>query len=155
MDFITSDEKKQLEEQLSKHLSDRKAISERIAAARELGDLKENAEYHAAREDQGLNEAKIRELENRLKNAHVADESEIPENMVFLGATVQLRDVDSGEEDLYRLVGNATGDFSLDYIEVTTTSPMGVALMKAHVGETIRVDLPKGVKHFEIVKMVD
>jgi transcription elongation factor GreA len=155
MDFITSDEKQQLKEQLQERLSNRKALTQRIASARELGDLKENAEYHAAREDQGLNEAQIREIEERLKTAHVADESEIPENMVFLGATVQLRDVDSGDEDLYHLVGTATGDFSLEYIEVTTTSPMGIALMKAHVGEKIRVDLPKGARHYEIVKIVE
>ena len=155
MDFITADEKKQLEQQLHDHLGSRKAISERIAAARELGDLKENAEYHAAREDQGLNEAKIREIEERLQSAQVADETEVPENMVFLGATVQLRDVENGDEDVYRLVGTASGDFSLDYIEVTTTSPMGIALMKAHVGETIRVDLPKGTRRFEIVQIVE
>lgn len=155
MDFITSDEKKQLEEQLQEHIANRKALSQRIATARELGDLKENAEYHGAREDQGLNEVQIRELEVRLKTAHVADESVIPENMVFLGATVQLRDVKTGDADLYRLVGTASGDFSLDHIEVTTVSPMGVALMKAYVGETIRVDLPKGVRHYEIVKIID
>lgn len=155
MDFITADEKKQLEDQLNEHLASRKAITARIAAARELGDLKENAEYHAAREDQGLNEAKIREIEERLQSAQVADEMDIPDDMVFLGATVQLRDVENGDEDLYRLVGTATGDFSLDYIEVTTTSPMGIALMKAHVGETIRVDLPKGTRRYEILKIVD
>lgn len=153
MDFITHDEKKQLEEQLRVLIGARKELTERIATARALGDLKENAEYHAAREDQGLNEAKIRELENRLQTAQVADTETIPDDMVFLGATVLLKDLESGDEDQYRLVGNPTGDFTLDYVEVTPTSPMGVALMKARIGETIRVDLPRGARRYEIVSM--
>jgi transcription elongation factor GreA len=153
MDFITYDEKKQLEEQLRVLIGDRRELTERIATARALGDLKENAEYHAAREDQGLNEAKIRELENRLQTAQVADTETIPEDMVFLGATVLLKDLESGDEDKYRLIGNPTGDFTLDYVEVTPTSPMGVALMKARIGETIRVDLPRGARRYEIVSM--
>ena len=153
MDFITSEEKKELEAQLRDLIGARKELTERIATARELGDLKENAEYHAAREDQGLNEAKIRELEERLQVAQVADQDGIPDDMVFLGATVLLRDLESADEERYKLVGNPTGDFSLDYVEVTPTSPMGVALMKARIGETIRVDLPRGARRYEIVSM--
>ena len=153
MDFITSEEKAQIEQTLRDCIAARKEISQRIATARELGDLKENAEYHAAREDQGLNEARVRELEERLRNAQVADDAEVPEDMVFIGATVLLRDVETGEEDKYRLVGNPSGDFSLDYIEVSSVSPMGVAMMKARVGETIRVDLPRGTKRYEIVEL--
>ena len=63
----------------------------------------------------------------------------------------QRRDEDRGDDDLYRLVGQATGRFDLDYVEVTTTSPMGMALMKARVGESIRVDLPRGTKRFTII----
>lgn len=155
MDFITREDKAQLEETLRECIAARKELSARIATARELGDLKENAEYHAAREDQGLNEARIRELEDRLKNAQVADDADIPEDMVFIGATVLLKDLDTEEEDEYKLVGNPSGNFSLDFIEVSSVSPMGVALMKSRVGETIRVDLPKGTKRFEIVKLID
>ena len=154
MDFITKEDKAQLEQTLRECCAARKELSARIATARELGDLKENAEYHAAREDQGLNEARIRELENRLRTAQVADDAEVPEDMVFIGANVLLRDVESGDEDEYKLVGNPSGDFSIDYIEVSSVSPMGVALMKARVGETIRVDLPKGTRRYEIVKLV-
>jgi transcription elongation factor GreA len=154
MDFITREDKAQLEQTLRECSSARKELSSRIATARELGDLKENAEYHAAREDQGLNEARIRELENRLRTAQVADDAEVPEDMVFIGATVLLRDIESGDEDQYKLLGNPSGDFSIDSIEVSTVSPMGVALMKARVGETIRVDLPKGTRRYEIVKLV-
>jgi transcription elongation factor GreA len=155
MDFITGDEKILLEQQLRDYISHRKSLTERIALARALGDLKENSEYHAAREDQGLNEAQIRELEERLRTAQVADDAEVPDDMVFIGATVLLRDIQSKEEDLYHLVGTPTGNFSLDFIEVSTNSPMGVALMKARVGETIRVDLPKGSRRYQIIELTN
>jgi len=154
MEFITAEEKAQLEEKLAELQGRRTGISERIAEARAMGDLKENAEYHAAREDQGMNEAEIRRLEERLKNAKVVDDQEIPEDMVFLGATVKLRDLDDDDEDLYKLVGESTGTFDADYIEVTASSPMGEALMKARVGQTVKVDLPKGTKRFEILELV-
>lgn len=154
MDLITAEEKQQLEEKLAERMAFRPVITQRIAEARALGDLKENADYHAAREDQGMNEAEIRRLEERLKTAHVADDSDIPDDMVFLGATVKLRDLSDKDEDLYRLVGESSGNFSMDYIEVTASSPMGESLMKARVGETIKVDLPKGTKRFEILEIV-
>ena len=75
-------------------------------------------------------------------------------DMVFVGATVRLREVDSGDEDLYKIVGTATNDFSLDYVEVTSTSPLGEALMKARVGETVNVKAPRGVKAFEIIEIL-
>jgi transcription elongation factor GreA len=101
-----------------------------------------------------MNDAKIKEIEKRLATAQVADSSALPTDMVFVGATVRLRDDDRGDDDLYRLVGQSTGRTDLDYVEVTTTSPMGVALMKARTGETIRVDLPRGAKHFTIIEIV-
>lgn len=154
MDFITADEKKQLEEKLEELKSRRPEITQRIAEARALGDLKENAEYHAARDDQGLNEAEIRRLEERLKTAKVADHVDVPEDMVFLGAVVKLRDLDDDSEDLYKLVGEATGNFDADEIEVTTGSPMGESLLKSRVGETVKVDLPRGEKRFEILEIL-
>ena len=74
--------------------------------------------------------------------------------MVFVGATVRLREVESGDEMLYRLVGDASGVFDDDFIEVTPNSPMGQALMKSTVGEVVRVDLRRGPKRFEIVEIV-
>ncbi|TVQ57020.1 MAG: transcription elongation factor GreA [Phycisphaerales bacterium] len=154
MQYMTSEDKARLEAQLKELSGRRKIITDRIARARELGDLKENAEYHAAREDQGHNEAKIRELEEKLSQAVVTDTDYLPDGMVFIGATVKLRDVKSGNEDLYRLVGEATGDLNDDIIEVTPNSPMGMALLKSHVGETVRVDLRRGEKRFEIVEIM-
>jgi transcription elongation factor GreA len=154
MDYITPDDKQRLEQQLKDLISNRRVLSERIGVARALGDLKENADYHAAKEDQGLNEAKIRQLEQRLATAVVADVGTMPEGVVFLGATVKLRDVESESEEVYKLVGESTGNFDADYIEVTPTSPMGEALMKSRVGEVVRVSLRRGERRFEIVEIL-
>jgi transcription elongation factor GreA len=154
MDYITPDDKQRLQQQLKDLIKNRRVLSERIGVARALGDLKENADYHAAKEDQGLNEAKIRQLEARLATAVVADNESMPKDVVFLGATVKLRDVESESEELYKLVGESTGNFDADYTEVTPTSPMGEALMKSRVGEVVRVSLRRGERRFEIVEIL-
>ncbi|MEY3143162.1 MAG: Transcription elongation factor GreA [Planctomycetota bacterium] len=154
MDFITAEEKTMLIEKLSELRAMDKVLIQRIAEARALGDLRENAEYHASREDKAMNDAKIKDLEDRLARAQVADASALPQDMVFVGAVVRLRDEDRGSDDLYRLVGQSSERFDLEYVEVTTTSPMGMALMKARIGETIRVDLPRGAKRFTIIEIV-
>lgn len=154
MEIITAEEKAKLEAKLADLLANRPKISERIAEARELGDLKENAEYHAAREQQGYEEAEIKRLQKRLEQSHVVDnDAPQADGVVFLGSTVKLREEDTGDEDLYKLVGEASGEIPDDYVEVTVTSPMGEALMKASVGETISVRAPRGVKKFLIVEV--
>lgn len=154
MDFMTAQEKTQLQERLDQLKAKRPEISNRIAEARALGDLKENAEYHAAREDQAMMEAEIRRLEEKISNAKVVDPSQAPDDVVFVGATVRLKDVDSGEEDLFRLVGEATNNHMLDYVEVTVTSPMGESMMKARVGETIKVDAPRRTIRYEVMEIL-
>lgn len=154
MEILTPEEKKRLETTLSELHVRGKELIERIAEARALGDLKENAEYHSAREDQAQNNARIKQIEDRLAVAQVADNTSLPDDMVFIGATVKLREVDTGDEDLYRIVGEATGDMSVDYVEVTVNSPLGTSLMKSRVGETVRVDLPRGEARFLIVEIV-
>ena len=154
MDFITAEEKAMLIAKLAELRAMDKMLIQRIAEARALGDIRENAEYHASREDKAMNDAKIKEIEERVARAQVADSSTLPEGMVFVGATVRLRDDDRGDDDVYRLVGQSSGRFDLEYVEVTTTSPMGVALMKSRVGESIRVDLPRGAKRFTILEIV-
>lgn len=154
MELITAAEKVQLEARVEGMKAQRPILTNRIAEARALGDLKENADYHAAREDQGINEAEIRRLEERLRTASVADTSELPKDMVFLGATVRLRDTSDDSDDLYKIVGEASGSFDSDEIEVTASSPMGESLMKAHVGDTVKVDLPRGTKRFEIMEIL-
>lgn len=154
MAFITQEEKDTLQKKLDALKANRSVLSQRIAEARAQGDLKENADYHAARDDQGLEEAEIRRLEVKLATAQVADDVEKPDDMVFLGSVVKLRDTDDDTDDLYKLVGEASGNFMADEIEVTASSPMGEQLMKARVGETIKVDLPRGTKRFEILEIV-
>ena len=152
MNYMTKEDKTRIEERLETFKKKRRELSDRIGRARELGDLRENAEYHAAKEDQGFNEQKIRDLEAKLASTVLVDDQDIPEDMVFIGATVRLRDVDSGDEDLYRLVGVVTGA-DAEYLEVTPNSPMGISLVKARVGETIMVDLPRGRRQFEILEI--
>jgi len=154
MDYISPEDKVQLQEQLKECHRQRRVLSERIGTARALGDLRENGDYHAAKEDQGFNEAKIRQIQARLASATVADRTSMPDGMVFLGATVRLRDIESQAEELYKLVGQASGNVDADYVEVTPTSPMGEALMKARVGEVVKVDSRRGEKRFEIVEIV-
>jgi len=154
MDVITVDEKKKLQERLDWLVQHRPVISDRIAEARALGDLKENAEYHAAREQQGMEEAEIRRLEDRITTAQVVDASKTAEGVAFVGSTIKLREEGDDEIEVYRLVGESTdGGGDDDIIEVTASSPMGDALMKARVGEIVRVNAPRGVKRFEILEI--
>ena len=155
MEFITAEEKEQLEQKLQQMKTKRPQLIRRIAEARELGDLKENAEYHAARDEQGLLEAEIRRLEQRLRQVNVADVSAVPKDMAFVGSLIKLRDVETGGEELYKLVGEASGVFdpNADAIEVTTGSPMGEALMKARAGDQVKVDLPRQTKRFKVVEI--
>ncbi len=154
MEFVTAEEKEKLELKLQELIDKRPIITARIAEARALGDLKENADYHAARDDQGLNEAEVRRLEDRIATVNVANADEIPEDMVFLGSVVKLINLDDDDEDLYKLVGESTGNFDADEIEVTVSSPMGEALMKSRVGDEVKVDLPRGIKRFKILEIV-
>ncbi len=151
MDVITQTEKDTLQARLDELIANRPVITERIAEARALGDLKENAEYHAAREQQGIEEAEIRRLEERIATAQVVDESKQAADVVFIGSTVQLREEGDDEIELYRLVGEATDSSDPEIVEVTATSPMGEALMKARIGEIVRVNAPRGIKKFEIL----
>ncbi|MCC6659689.1 MAG: transcription elongation factor GreA [Phycisphaerales bacterium] len=153
MEFITKTERGALEGRIAALRANRAVISQRIAEARALGDLKENGDYHAAREQQGMEESEIRRLEERLSRAQVVEEGGRGSDVVFLGSTVKLRDVDKGDVDLFRLVGEASNSSDAEYVEVTASSPMGEALMKARLGEVIRVNAPRGVKRFEVVEI--
>lgn len=155
MDLITPDEHAALTTRLNDLIANRQVLSARIDEARQLGDLKENAEYHAVREQQGLEEAEIRRLEHRLATAQVVDSGAGAEaGVVFIGSTVKLREVGSDEDELFRLVGEASGGDDGEVVEVTTGSPMGEALMKSRVGEIVAVRAPRGVKKFEIIEII-
>lgn len=154
MEFVTRADKEQIEAKLAALIANRPVIAQRIAEARALGDLKENGDYHAAREQQGIEEAEIRRIQQRLASITVLDENNKTGDVLFIGMTARLREVDTGDEDLFKLVGEASATPPADYVEVTTNSPMGEALFKARVGDTIRVNAPRGVKMFEIIEIL-
>ncbi len=124
-------------------------IAEKIAEARAEGDLKENAEYHAQRENQGLMQAKINALKNKLANAFVIDPSKQPKDEVAFGATIKVRDLDYGDEEEYTLVG--AGDEDYDTGKILTTSPIGAALMGAKLGKKVEIKVPRGLQRYEIL----
>ena len=156
MEFVTKAERDVIEQRLASLIANRGAISIRIAEARAHGDLRENGDYHAAREQQGMDEAEIRRLQERLSNMSVIDENmaKAVEGVVFVGSTVRLREEPGGDEDLFKLVGDASASPPADYVEVTTNSPMGEALLKARLGDTVRVNAPRGMKKFTVVEIM-
>lgn len=155
MQLLTVDEKAKLEAELKRLVERRPVISAAIAEAREKGDLKENADYHAARDEMAHNEARIKNLEQRLRSATVVDTGNLPEDIVFLGSVVQCKDLKGGDIETFKLVGELSGNDSDDYMEVSAKSPLGEALMRARVGQQIRVSLPKGGEiKYEIVKLL-
>lgn len=157
MEMVTRDEKEALEARLAALIANRPLISRRIAEARELGDLKENAEYHAAREEQGHQEMQIKTLEKRLANIQVVGDAHKNSGVVYIGAMVKIVEVGKSSIEIVRLVGEATGENAggdEDIIEATVNSPFGAALDKARVGDIIDVRGPRGVKKFEIKEII-
>ncbi|MDD9939426.1 MAG: transcription elongation factor GreA [Myxococcales bacterium] len=123
-------------------------ISREIEVAREHGDLRENAEYHAAKERQGQIEARIAHLEGMISRAEVIDDRQLGGDRVRFGARVYLEDMDSGEEKVYRIVGSEEADVNKGTISVT--SPVARALINHEVGDEVRVKAPAGVRAYEI-----
>ena len=155
MELLTKTEREQLEARLAALIGNRAALSQRIGEARELGDLRENGDYHAAKDQQGMEEAEIRRIEQRLAGTStVSENSHKGAGIVFLGATVRLHEDGRGEAELFKLVGEFSGADDETVTEVTATSPMGEALMKARVGEVVAVRTPRGVKRFKIVEII-
>ncbi|MCG5511772.1 transcription elongation factor GreA [Ectothiorhodospira shaposhnikovii] len=129
---------------------DRPRVIAAIAEARAHGDLKENAEYHAAREQQGFIEGRIKELEAKLSNAQIIDVTTLNAGgKVVFGATVELVDLDSDAEVTYQIVGDDEADIKMGLISVN--SPIARALIGKHEGDEIHFSAPGGEKHFEIV----
>ena len=128
--------------------AERPKISQEIGVAREHGDLKENAEYHAAKEKQGLCEARIAEIEDKLARAEVIDPSSLGGEKVKFGAFVELEDVDNGKVVTYRLVGPDESDLKQGKISIT--SPVARALVGREVGDEVQVQTPGGVRNYEV-----
>ena len=137
-----------LTEELATLKADRPKISQEIGVAREHGDLKENAEYHAAREKQGICEARIAEIEDKLSRAEVIDPSTLSGDKVKFGAIVELEDMDNGTMVTYRLVGPDESDIKQGKISIT--SPVARALVGREVGDEVRVQAPGGLRTYEV-----
>jgi transcription elongation factor GreA len=114
-----------------------------------MGDLSENAEYHAAREDQGMLQARIRQLEDELARAFIVDRSNLPSDTVVFGARVKVKDLDFDEEEEYTLVGPGEEDY--DNNKILTTSPIGQGLIGKKIGDTAEIPVPRGVLHYRIL----
>lgn len=130
---------------------ERPRIIQAIAEARRHGDLSENAEYHAAKEQQGLNEARVAELEDKLSRAEVIDISKLSGDTVKFGATIELVDEDTEDEVRYQIVGEIEADISAGKISVT--SPIARALMGKSTGDSVEVATPGGGKSYEILSV--
>lgn len=142
-----------LEEELA-HLTKvvRPKLSQDIGTARELGDLKENAEYHAAREQQGMVEARIRDIEGRLQHAVVIDVTTIAHTgKVIFGTTVEIANVETDESVTYQIVGEDEADIRLGKLSVG--SPIARALVGKEEGDVVVVKTPSGILEYEIVEV--
>lgn len=145
------------EEALRSELTDRKSrlrpeITQAIAEAREHGDLKENAEYHAAREQQSFNEGRIQEIESKLADAQVIDISKLkPGDKVIFGTTVTLENVETGDEQRYKIVGEDEADIKVGKISVM--SPISRAMIGKSVDDVVVVKTPNGETEYEVVKV--
>jgi transcription elongation factor GreA len=131
----------------------RKAMAARIKSAREEGDLKENAEYHTAKEDQAHMETRIKRLRERLQNAVVTEADAGSGDTFAFGLTAEVRDEDAGRTNTWTLVGSTEADLAAG--RLSAESPIGVALRDAKVGEQVEVQTPKGTKTFVVEKLVD
>lgn len=141
-----------LEDELQRLKSEeRPRIIQAIAEARAHGDLSENAEYHSAKDAQGMNEAKVADLEDKLGRADVVDPTTLSGKSVKFGATVRLVDEDTDEEVTYKVVGDLEADVKNG--KVSISSPIARALISKSVGDSVEVTTPKGSRSYEILKV--
>ncbi len=139
-----------LKKELETLLSERPKISKEIAAAREFGDLKENAEYHAAKEQQGLAEARIREIESKLSRAQVIDITSIPQSgKVIFGTTIRLLKSTDDLEVEYKIVGEDEADVQTG--KISYSSPLSRALISKEKGDIVKFESPSGLQEYEII----
>lgn len=151
--ILTPEGQRKLEEELE-HLKTvkRKEIAERIKASKEFGDISENAEYEDAKNEQAFIEGRILQLDQMLRNAKVIDNQHAPSDTVTVGATVRVKDMGSGEEISYTIVGSAEADPDQD--KISNESPVGRALLGHRAGETIDVQVPAGKMKYRVLKIL-
>ncbi len=145
---ITAEGHAALKEELQRLREERPKISAEIGVAREHGDLRENAEYHAAKDRQGMVEARIADIEDNIARADIIDAQQMRGDRIAFGAYVQMEDTRDGREVEYRIVGPAEADIELGKISVT--SPVGRALIGREVGDEVTVKAPGGDRVYEV-----
>ena len=124
-------------------------VAKRIASARDMGDLSENAEYHAAREDQGMLQARIDAIKDQLSRAYLVDKSDQDASEVRFGARVEVKDLDAGDEEAFMLVGPGDEDYSNNKILIT--SPIGQGLVGKKRGDVVEIQVPMGKVRFKVL----
>ena len=147
------DLKKKLEQEIAAlDMELRVDLPREISKARAHGDLSENAEYHAAKERQGMVNARLGQLRARLRELSMIDFSRIPRDRVGLGSSVTVLDLDKDEQITYQLVTSEEADVAKG--KISTTSPIGRALLSKQIGDTVKVQIPGGVRELEIVRLL-
>jgi len=126
-------------------------IAKRIATAREMGDLSENAEYHAAREDHGHLQARIDQLKDKLSRAYFIEKNNLPRDLVVFGARVKVKDLDLDEEESFEIVGPGDEDYNEN--KILTSSPIGQGLLGKKIGEVAEIQVPMGTLRFEVIEI--
>jgi transcription elongation factor GreA len=151
-ELVTPEGMEKLQKELA-YLTDvrRREVADRIRQAREFGDISENSEYDDAKNEQGLLERRIGELQRRIRNVRVVDPSEAEEDAVDLGTTVTLRVVGKGQERTFQIVGANESDPTSG--KLSHASPVGRAVLKKKVGEKVTVSTPRGATEYEIVNV--
>lgn len=149
---MTREGYKKLEDELNHRIKiKRKEIAKDLETARAFGDLRENAEYDAAKEAQSMNELRISELSQKLSSAVVIDEQSIPKDQVFLGAKVKLLDLNNNEELEYTLVSENESDFLEN--KISATSPIGKGLLGHKENEEVEIQVPAGILKYKILNI--
>ena len=147
---LTKEGEKKLQEELKNLKLERPKITKAIAEAREHGDLKENAEYHAAREQQGLVEAKIKDIEFKLGNSEIIDNKSADEkNQIIFGCTVELLNINDNSKIKYQIVGDEEADLTKN--KISFNSPIGQGLINKKVGDEITITIPKGELNLKVI----
>lgn len=150
--YLTKESLRKLEMELKQlKTEERREISAEIGRARELGDLSENAEYHAAKEKQVHVERKIAEVQSRLSRVRIVDTDQIRTDKAFLMARVTVKDLDSGEKIVYTLSSPDDADIMNDVVSID--SPIGAGLLGKEVGDTIEIQAPAGTIRYELIKI--
>ncbi|MBQ8412614.1 MAG: transcription elongation factor GreA [Lachnospiraceae bacterium] len=148
--MLTYEGLKKLEDELQDlKVNKRQEVAQKIKEAREQGDLSENAEYDAAKDEQRDIEARIEELEKILKNAEVVDEDEFDSESVNFGSEVVILDMELKEKTTYKVVGSTEADILKG--KISNESPIGIAIMKKKIGDVVKVEAPDGVFKYKIV----